>query len=66
MHIVKKSMFKFYVLKEMPWKLLAIVVIIVVIAFLYLYVNAIYYFQVHWGHIRSDHGLAIFCYVIML
>jgi hypothetical protein len=38
MHIVKKSMSKFYVSKEMPWKLLPIVVIIVVITFyIYMY-----------------------------
>jgi hypothetical protein len=59
-------MSKFYVLKEMPLKLLLIVVIVVVITFLYLYVNVICYFQVYRGHVRSDLGLAIFCYVIML
>jgi hypothetical protein len=66
MHIVKKSMSKFYASKEIPWKLLPIIVVIIVITFLYLYVNVICYFQVHRGHIKSDLSLAIFCYVIML
>jgi hypothetical protein len=62
MHIVKKSMSKFYV-KKMSWTLLPI---IVVITFLYLYVNVICYFQVHRDHVKSDLSLVIFCFVIML
>jgi hypothetical protein len=66
MHIVKKFVFKFFVSKEMPGKLLPIVIVIVAITFLYLYVNVICYFQVHQGHVRSDISLSIFCFVIML
>jgi len=66
MYIVKKSISKFYMSKEMPWKLLPIAIIIVVITFLYLHVNVICYFQVHRGHVRNDLSLAIFCYVVML
>jgi hypothetical protein len=39
MHIVKKSMFKFYVSKEISWKLLPIIIIIVVVIFyIYMYI----------------------------
>jgi hypothetical protein len=57
---------KFYVLKEMPWKLLHVAVMIVVITFLSLYVHVNCYFQVHQAHARSDLSLAIFWYVIIL
>jgi hypothetical protein len=56
---------KFYVSKEMPSKLLH-VVMIVVITFLSLYVHVNCYFQVHQAHARSDLSLTIFCYVIIL
>jgi len=59
-------MSKFYVSKEMSWKVLLVAVIIIVITFLYLYLHVICYFQVHRDHVRSDINVAIFCYVIML